>query len=96
MQIVNAKEIDVVMNMYNLIEIQRNLFANTLWQYYRDQPDLNNYDNVINFSVNDDTSLSYKYKICIIGRTGNDDTKNTERWVPVKYLTNFEELLKCH
>ena len=47
----------------------------SLWQYYRDQPALNNDGNISDFNVNDDTSLPFKYKINIIGRSGNDGTK---------------------
>lgn len=39
-QIDNAKEIDVVMNMYNLVEYSENYSqrSGSLWLYYRDQP----------------------------------------------------------
>ena len=63
MQIDNAKDIDVLMNMYNLIEYSEN-YSQTYgssWQNYRDQPALNNGD-IITFPVNYDTSLSFKYK----------------------------------
>ena len=43
MQIDNAKDIDIVMSMYNLIEYSDN-YAKTsgsLWQYFRDEPDDN-------------------------------------------------------
>ena len=43
-QIDNAKDIDIVMPMYNLIEYSDN-YAKTsgiLWQYFRDEPDDNN------------------------------------------------------
>ena len=41
-QVDNAKNIDVVMHIYNLIE-HRDIYLKTsgsLWQYYRDQPTL--------------------------------------------------------
>ena len=63
MQIDIAKDIDVLMNMYNSIEYSEN-YSQTYgssWQNYRDQPSLNNGD-IINFPVNYDTSLSFKYK----------------------------------
>ena len=51
----------------------------SLWQYYIDQTALNNDGNISDFNVNDDTSLPFKYKKNIIGRSGNDCTKkNTE------------------
>ena len=32
----------------------------------------------------------------ITGGKGNYGTKNVERMAPLKYLSIFEELLKCH
>ena len=63
-QIDNAKDIDVVMNMYNLTEYSENYSSTSgsLWQYYRNQPDLNDDGNITDFAANDDTSLSFKYK----------------------------------
>ena len=42
-QIVNAKDISLLMSMYNLIEYSGNYLkkSETLWQYYRDEPSLN-------------------------------------------------------
>ena len=39
-EIDNAKDIDVVMNMYNLVEYSENYSqtSGSLWLYYRDQP----------------------------------------------------------
>ena len=59
MQIDNAKDIDVVINIYNLIEYDEN-YSHTsggLWQYYRDQRTLNDDGNIIDFPVNDVTSF---------------------------------------
>ena len=91
MEIDNANDIDVVMNMYNLIEYTEN-YSQTcgcLQQYYRDQPVLNDDGNVIDFPVNNDTNLSIKYKKNINCKTENDGPKNTEIWVPLKCLSNF-------
>ena len=43
-QIDNAKDIDVVIPMYNLIEYNSNYSktSRSLWQYYRDEPVLTN------------------------------------------------------
>ena len=44
MSVDNAKEIDVTMPIYNLIEYM-NIYSKTsgsLWQYYRDEPALDN------------------------------------------------------
>ena len=61
-QIDNAKYIDVVINMHNLIEYSDNCsqIFGSLWQCYRDQPNLNDDGNIIDFPVNDNTSLSTK------------------------------------
>ena len=69
--------------MYNLIEYSENYSQRpgSLSQYYRDQPALNDDDNIIGFPVNDDTSFSFKYKKNTIVTAGNNGTKNTEIWV---------------
>ena len=85
-QIDNAKDIDIVMPMYNLIEYSDN-YAKTsgsLWQYFRDEPD----DHI-------EDSESFKSKIKITGKTPNDDNeKDVEIMVPLKYLSNFWRTLE--
>ena len=82
----NAKDIDIVMSLYNLIEYSDN-YAETfgsLWQYYRDEPNNNLVD-----------SESFKSKIKITGKTpaaGNE--KDVEVMVPLKYLNNFYRTLE--
>ena len=86
-QIDNAKDIDIVLPMYNLIEYSDNYAKTTgsLWQYFRDDP------------VDDDdieNSKSFKSKTKIKGKTPNDDNeKDVEIMVPLKYLSNFK--FKC-
>ena len=87
-QIDNAKDIDIVMHMYNLIEYSDN-YAKTsgsLWQYFRDEP------------VDDDDiedSKSFKSKTKITGKTPNDgNEKDVEIMVPLKYLSNFWRTLE--
>ena len=74
------------MPMYNLIEYRDN-YAKTsgsLWQYYRDEPNGNPAD-----------SGSFKSKIKITRKTPNDDNeKDVEIMVPLKYLSNFWRTLK--
>ena len=55
----NAKDIDIVMPMYNLIEYSDNYSktSGSLWQHYRDEPN----DNLA-------TSESFKSKIKITGK----------------------------
>ena len=82
----NAKDIDIVMPMYNLIEYSDNYAKTTgsLWQYFRDEP-------------NDDIESSelFKSKIKITGETPDDDNeKDVEIMVPLKYLSNFWRTLE--
>ena len=60
-QIDNAKDIDAVIKMYNLIECSNNYSktSGSLWQYYRDEPALINADARNSFAGN---SVSFKYK----------------------------------
>ena len=85
-QVENAKDIDVVMPMYSLIEYSENYSktSGSLWQYYRDEPN-------DNFAV----SESCKSKIKITGKTpdaGNE--KDVEIMVLLKYLSNFWKTLE--
>ena len=76
-QVDNAKDIDIVMSMYNLI-------VGSLLQYFRDEPN----DNLAN-------SGSFKSKITITGKTpNNDDEKDVEIMVPLKYFSNFWRTLE--
>ena len=81
-QVGNAKDIDIVMPMYNLIEYSDNYAKTTgsLWQYFRDEPDDNNIED----------SESFKSKTKITGKTpNNDNEKDVEIMFPLKYLSNF-------
>ena len=79
-EIDNAKDIDIVMPMYNLIEYSNNYSktSGSLWQYYRDEP---------NDNVTDSESFKSKLKIKKTPAEGN--LKNVEIFVPLKYLSNF-------
>ena len=57
--------------------------------YYRDEPALNNNNNVIDFPANNSNSISFKFKQQITGQTGNGGTKNIEIMVSLKYLSSF-------
>ena len=88
-EIDNAKDTDIIMLMYNLIEYSDNYLkaSGSLWQYYRDEPN----DNLT------DTE-SFKSKIKITGNTPPDgNRKDVEIMVPLKYLSKllrtFEMLL---
>ena len=86
-QIDNAKDIDIVMPMYNLIEYSDNYakISGSSWQYFRDEPDDNNIED----------SESFKSKIKITGKTpNNNNVKDVEIIVPLKYLSNFWRTLE--
>ena len=85
-QIDNAKDIDVVMPMYNSIEYGDTYSKTTeiLWQYYRDEPSLNDNGAINNFPGN---SALFKQKITC--ETGADCTKDVKIMVSLKYLSNF-------
>ena len=85
-QIDDAKDIDILMLMYNLIEYSDNYLktSGSLWQYYRDEPNNNLAD-----------SETFKSKIKITGKTpaaGNE--KYVKIMVPLKYLSNFWRTLE--
>ena len=68
------------MPMYNLIEYNDNYSktSGSLWQYYKDDP---------NDTITD--SESFKLKVKITGKTPNNrNTKNVERIVLLRYLSN--------
>ena len=89
-QVDNAKDIDIVMPMYNLIEYSDNSSktSGSLWQYCKDIPAVNNTNALINFTENNLT-VSFNFKVKMTGQTGKDGTRNVETMVPLKYLSNF-------
>ena len=85
-QVDNAKDMDIVMPMYNLIEYSDNYVktSGSVWQYYRDEPNNNLAD-----------SESFKFKGKITEKTpANDNEKDVEIMVPLKYLSNFWRTLE--
>ena len=85
-QVDDAHDIDVVMPMYNLIEYS-NAYSETsgsYWKYYRDEPALSNNGNIIDFTNDNNNSISFKFKRQIAGQTGNNGTKDVEIMVPLK------------
>ena len=89
-QIDNAKDIDIVMLMYNLTEYSDNYAKTTgsLWQYCKDIPARNNNNEITEFTGGNTTD-SFNFKAKITGQTGDDRTKDVEIMVPLKYLSNF-------
>ena len=94
-QIDNAKDIDIVMPMYNLIEYSDNYAKTTgsFWQYSKDIPARNVNGTIIVFDVNNVTD-SFNYKVKFTGQTENNGTKDVEIMVPLKYLSNFWRTLE--
>ena len=91
----NAKDIDIVIPMYNLIEYSDDYSktSGSLWQYCFDKPPLYN-DNRINFFTENNLTDSFNFKAKITGQTGNNGTKDAEIMVPLKYLSNFWRTLE--
>ena len=83
------------MPMYNLIEYSDNYAKTTgsLWQYCKDIPARNANGDIAIFAENNTTD-SFKFKAKITGQNGNDETKDVEIMVTLKYLSNFWRLLE--
>ena len=97
----NAEDLDIVLPMYNLLEYSDNysMISRSLWNYYRDEinDDENKHDDNGNEINNKEKSKCFKYKTKIIGRTPDNASRlNAEVVVPLKYLSNFWDLLICH
>ena len=58
-QIDHAKDTDVVMPMYNLVEYSNNYSktSGSLWQYYRDEPTLTDAGAIANFHTTNNSAL---------------------------------------
>ena len=89
----DAENIDIVISLYNLIEYSDaySKTSRSLWQYYRDEPVLDNNNNIIDFRAK---NISFNFKQQIKGETGNRGTKDVEIMVTLKYLSNFWRTLQ--
>ena len=78
------------MSMYNLIEYRNNYSKTSeiLSQYCRDEP-ASAANAITKFVVANAITDSFKIKEKLTGETGNNNTKNIERMVPLEYLGNF-------
>ena len=79
------------MSMYNVLEVS-DIYSKTsgsFWQYYRDEPALDNNSNITDSPANNNNSASLKLKQQILGQTENSSLKDVEIMVPLKYLSNF-------
>ena len=94
-QIDNAKDIDIVIPMYNVIEYSDNYEKTTgsLWQYCKDILARNDNNEIVVFTRNNLTD-SFNFKVKFTSQTGDDGTKDVEIMVPLKYLSNFLRTLE--
>ena len=88
----NAKDLEIVMPMYNLLEYSKNYrkTRGSLFNYYRDQPNSDGEgdgNNRINYSIKDSKCFNYKTSI-IRELEGNNTEKDTEIAIPLKYLSS--------
>ena len=88
------ENLDIIMPMYNLLEYSDNYadFSGGLYQFKRDESQINDTRNTLNVAL--DNSTSFKYKASLLGKATDDDgddgsLKNTKIVVPLKYLSNF-------
>ena len=89
-QVYNAKDIDIVMPIHNLIEYSDNYSktSGSLLQYCKDIPAVDNNNAIVNFPENNLTD-SFNFKVKMTDQTGDDGTKNVKIVVLLKYLSNF-------
>ena len=101
-QIDNAKDIYLVMLMYNLMEYSNNYTktSGSLWQYYRDKNDSTDAGTIKIFMIMITTVLllNLTKKNSVVTEAGS--TKNVKIMVSLKYLSNFprnleEPLINC-
>ena len=98
----NAKYIDIVMPMYNLIDYSDNYSktSGSLWQYCKDIPAVDDNGGIVNFNGTNNTD-SFNFKTKITGQTAANNNNgniagrvNVEIMVPLKYLSNFWRTLE--
>ena len=79
----NAKDIDIVMPMFNLMEYSDNYSKTSwsLWHYYKEESFLINRA-IADFATNNNNSALFNFKTKIAGRT-NNSTKDVKIRVPL-------------
>ena len=89
-----AKNLDIIMPMYNLIEYSDNYAdsSGSLYRFKRDECPMNDAENPLNVAL--DNSTSFNYKASLLGKATDADAndrslKNTKIVVPLKYISNF-------
>ena len=92
-QVDNAEDLDVVMQMYNLLEYSKNYRKTTgsLWNYYRDEPSNPLSSNSESFKCK--TNITGNTYNLVAGNDGYDANKvgknKTETVLRLKHLSNF-------
>ena len=86
-QIDNAKDIDIVLPMYDLIEYgdDYSKTSGSLWNYYRDEPCLNANYAIAGLLADNNNSALFKFKTKIAGRIKDHGTKINKIRVPLNY-----------
>ena len=95
-QVDNAKDFDIVIPMYNLIEYSDNYLktSGSLWKYCKDIPTVNNNGDIVDFNGANATN-SFNFKTKITSQTDkNGRIDNVDILVPLKYLRNFWRTLE--
>ena len=85
-----AENLDIIMPMYNLIQYSDNYSdtSGSLWQFKKDDQNVNDDGNPADVATNGSTS--FKYKSSILGSPANNEVlRNTKMVVPLRYLSNF-------
>ena len=96
-QVDNAEDLDVVMQMFSLLEYSKNYRKTTrsLWNYYRDEPSNPLSSNSEPFKCK--TSITGNTYNLAAGNDGYDANKvgknKTEIVIPLKHLSNFQRTL---
>ena len=89
-QVNNAKDTNVIVPLYNLLEYSP-AYAKTsgsLWQHCKDILAIDNNNAIADFTENNLTD-SFNFKVKMTGQTGDDGIKNVEIIVSLKYVSNF-------
>ena len=87
-QVENAKDFDIVMPMYNLIEYNSDYWKGfkSLGRYCKDIPAVNNNGNIVEINGANTTDL-FNFKAKLTGQTGNSGKiEDVKKMVPLKYL----------
>ena len=86
-QVHNAKDIDIVMPIYKLIDYSDDYskISGSFWQCCKDIPAINDNGNFDWANATD----SSNFKTIITGQTGDNGIKDVLIMVPLKYLNNF-------